>query len=118
MIKCPCCNRGDFTKGMYILVQSIRTDLGKPVTITAGARCWKHQVEIYDELNLEPVKNSDHLMDDDDLCEGADIKVTGMTSSELYDYLTKRDDANLLAIGYYSWGCHIGLRGHKARWGK
>ena len=116
MIQCPCCKRGDFTLGMYILLQSIRTDLDRVITVTAGARCWKHQVNIYEDLGLPPVKKSDHLMNDDEECNGADLVVPGMTPKEVYTYLISRPDANLLAIGLYSWGIHLGLRGKPARW--
>jgi hypothetical protein len=116
MIPCPCCKRGDFTKGMYVLLQSIRSDLNKPLRIHAGARCWAHQLHIYEELGLPPIKDSDHLIDEAELCEGADISVEGMEPGELYTYLANRPDTALLALGKYYWGCHVGLRGYPARW--
>jgi hypothetical protein len=116
MIPCPCCGRGDFTVGMYVLLQAIRTDLNKPLTIHSGARCWAHQLHIYEELGTPPVKNSDHLIDEAELCNGADISVEGMSTDELYNYLVERSDSTLLAIGKYYWGIHVGLRGYPARW--
>lgn len=115
-LACHCCGEGDLGLGMYVLLQSIRDDLGKPVNVTSGARCWRNHKAIYEDLGLPPTKNSDHLIDDDDLAWGADINVSGMTPKELHTYLLSRSDADILAIGLYSWGCHLGLRGFAARW--
>lgn len=116
MIACPCCGEGDLSLGMYVLIQSVRSDLGVPVQINSGARCWRHHTKIYEDLNLPPTKKSDHLLDDDLLAWAVDITVPGKTPEELREYLVNRDDAQLLAIGKYSWGCHLGLRGYPARW--
>lgn len=117
MIKCPCCGKGDLSAGMYVVLEDIKRHFNNaPVTINSGCRCKAHYAEIYKDLPSNPPKKGDHLMDDDFIAVGADIKVKGQSPQEVYNYLDSCPYSNILALGLYSWGVHVGLRGYKARW--
>ena len=119
MIKCPCCNTGQLSPGMHVVLEDIKRHFnGAAVTLNSGARCWEHHVDIYKKLKKKPTLYSDHLMKGLSTSDGADITVAGHTPQEVYDYLDSCAYSNVLALGLYvkDGFVHVGLRGYKARW--
>ena len=117
MIKCPCCGLGQLSPGLHVVLEDVKRNFGgAAVTINSGARCWNHHVEIYKKLGKPPTLYSDHLMQGLNVSNGADITVEGYTPEAVYAYLSTVAYNNVLALGLYDWGVHLGLRGHKARW--
>ena len=109
---CSCCGEGQMSVGILILLETIRTHFGKPVTIHSGPRCRAYNTK------AGGAKNSEHLIRVDEDNDVADISVQDVTTKELHLYLKSLPYANLLGIGYYPQQgfCHIDLRGYAARW--
>jgi len=56
---CPCCGLNydfDSLQSLTIPLEKIRNDVGSPITITSGRRCFKHNDELPDS-----VPNSQHV---------------------------------------------------------
>ena len=119
MIKCPCCNKGQLSAGMHVVLEDIKRHFnGASVMLNSGARCWDHHVAIYKKLKKKPTLHSDHLMQGLSVSNGADVTVEGHTPQEVYDYLDSCAYSDVLALGLYidEGFVHIGLRGNRARW--
>ncbi len=117
MIPCPCCGVGQLSMGMLLILEDIKRYFnGAVVQLNSGCRCRAHHVSIYKKLGKTPPLTSDHLIDSNLEANGADVVVKGYTPAEVYDYLCTTPYANLLGLGLYKWGVHVGLRGHCARW--
>ncbi len=111
MMSCPCCGKGGLSIPLLILIEWLRTHYGKPVIITSGARCEKHN------LKVGGSKNSEHkTTEEDPLSDAADIYVKGVSIQELYLYVKSLPFANLLGIGKYKGRLHVDTRGYAARW--
>lgn len=117
MIPCPCCGKGQLSAGLHVVLEDIKKHFnGASVTINSACRCKKHHIEIYKKLNKNPPKNSDHLLDANNESIAADITVSGRTPVQVYEYLEECAYNNIIAIGLYKWGVHVGLRGVRGRW--
>lgn len=111
MMSCPCCGKGGLSVALLIVLEDIRRELDKPVTITSGARCVKHNAKV------GGAKNSEHkVTDEDPNSDAADIKVKDVTPTQLYVWLKSRPYANLIALGKYKSWVHVDVRGYGARW--
>ena len=87
------------------LLEEIREACGdRPITINSGYR-----TESYNK-KVDGAKQSQHLY-----AAAADIKVSGMSASEVYR-LCDRLVGNRGGVGKYSAFTHVDVRGHKARW--
>lgn len=87
------------------LLEEIREACGdRPITINSGYR-----TESYNK-KVDGAKQSQHLY-----AAAADIKVSGMSASEVYR-LCDRLVGNRGGVGRYSAFTHVDVRGHKARW--
>ena len=87
------------------LLEEIREACGdRPITINSGYR-----TESYNK-KVDGAKRSQHLY-----AAAADIKVSGMSASEVYR-LCDRLVGNRGGVGKYSAFTHVDVRGHKARW--
>lgn len=40
--RCPCCGRLTIDSRILDNLQHLRTELGRPITVTSGYRCWRH----------------------------------------------------------------------------
>jgi len=117
LIPCPCCGLGQMSMALHIVLEDVKRHFnGVPVSIGSACRCRKHHAEIYKNLNKTPPLTSDHLIDIDLEANGADISVKNRRPKDVYNYLASCPYSDLLALGLYEWGVHVGLRGHKARW--
>lgn len=54
-LKCPCCGKNEMNIGFLEILENVRTEFGKPMVITSGYRCPKHNAEV------GGVKGSAHL---------------------------------------------------------
>lgn len=87
------------------LLEEIRTACGnRAITVNSGYR-----TPTYNE-KVDGAKQSQHLY-----AAAADIKVSGMSASEVYR-LCDRLVGNRGGVGKYSTFTHVDVRGHKARW--
>lgn len=80
-------------------LQELRERLGRPITITSGFRCPPHNAAV------DGKPDSQHL-------EGraADIRVAGMTPTELMRAAERVAVFARGGIGIYSWGVHVDVR--------
>ncbi|ANU80127.1 putative M15 family peptidase [Proteus phage PM 116] len=103
---CKCgCGTSTVDYELLQVITDVREHFGKPIIITSGHRCFKHNA------NVGGARNSMHLTG-----KAADIKVQGVDPADVADYLeTKYPDK--YGIGRYAGRfTHIDVRGYKARW--
>jgi zinc D-Ala-D-Ala carboxypeptidase len=109
-IACPCEKCGGvgvgLSKTLLIVLEHLRKDLGKPVTVTSGYRCTAHNAAV------GGAAGSKHL-----LGLAADIKVKGMSPTKVAKYLAASPYANFLGVGTYSSWVHVDVaRTRFTRW--
>jgi len=110
---CSCCGTGGLSISILIVLEHLRQIVGKPITISSGARCEQHNAKEGGS------KNSEHLSTDNDpFADAVDISVEGMSTKELHLTVKGLPYANLLGIGYYPKDgfIHVDTRGYGARW--
>ena len=90
---------------LLIVLENVRENFNKPVTITSGTRCRKHNEEIGGK------KGSKHV-----LGQAADIVVKDIDPIEVYYWLDGQGYSDLLGLGRYDNFTHVDVRGSKARW--
>jgi zinc D-Ala-D-Ala carboxypeptidase len=66
-LKCPCCGKEEVDTLLPAMVLDLQKAMGRPLTITSGYRCQKHNQELIDK-GLPAAKNSMH-------CKGKAIDV-------------------------------------------
>jgi uncharacterized protein YcbK (DUF882 family) len=86
------------------LLEDVRVYFDKPITVTSGFRCWRHNTKI----GGKPA--SQHLAG-----RAADIIVRSHSSNEVFDYLNKKFPDNF-GFGSYATFTHVDSRLVKARW--
>ncbi len=101
---CKCCGKYIPCPELVEKLEKFRTLCGnKPLTISNGTRCEKHNKEV------GGASKSQHLYG-----TAADVqKVSGMTVDEM---AKKAEAAGFRGIGKYSWGVHVDVRENPARW--
>lgn len=67
--ECPCCGICIVSADLLECLEWMRAMLGKPMTITSGCRCRKHNIEV------GGYPTSTHICDEHNECRAADIKV-------------------------------------------
>lgn len=102
---CQCgCGADTVDTELLDILDELRNHFGKPVHITSGNRCERHNRKICGS------PNSQHLTG-----RAADIVVSGVTAAEVYAYLADlyRDK---YGIGKYQHWTHVDSRSERARW--
>lgn len=93
----------DIDPKLVDVLEAMRQLIGKPLVLSCGYRCPKHNAEV------GGVWNSQHVYG-----KAADVQTPdGSTPRELAD---AADVAGADGIGVYNWGVHVDVRGEKARW--
>ena len=80
------------------VLDDVREHFGKPVMITSGCRCRKHNAKV------GGAKNSTHVFG-----IAADIRVKDIDAKEVYKYLDEKY-SNKYGIGKYTGWTHIDVR--------
>ena len=76
---CRCgCGLAEPAPALVDGLQALRDAIGRPLVITSGCRCAKHNAEV------GGTAASRHLPDDEGACHAADVRVRGMAPRELY----------------------------------
>lgn len=102
---CRCgCGTSTVDAELLQVITDVREHFGKPVVITSGHRCIKHNA------NVGGAKNSMHLTG-----KAADIMVAGVSPMDVRVYLCNKYP-DKYGIGAYPTFTHIDVRGNKARW--
>lgn len=102
---CKCgCGTSTVDAELLNVVSDVREHFGKPVVITSGHRCLKHNTAV------GGAKGSMHLTG-----KAADIKVVGVDPADVHAYLVNKYP-DKYGIGRYSNFTHIDVRDAKARW--
>lgn len=86
------------------VLEDVRVHFGKPIVITSGCRCGKHNKKIGGS------KKSKHIIG-----RAADFKIKDISPGEAYSYLDSRYPEEL-GLGLYKSWVHIDSREKKARW--
>lgn len=89
-------------------LQALRDRLGKPVTITSGFRCERHNAEVGGVTGESGGTPSRHV-----LGQATDIKVQGLTPGALAAIC---EQVGFDGIGTYRTFVHVDSRGERARW--
>lgn len=102
---CRCgCGTSTVDAELLQVLTDVREHFGKPVVITSGHRCAKHNA------NVGGVKDSMHLTG-----KAADIKVSGVQPERVQIYLTHKYKGKY-GVGSYPNFTHIDVRDGCARW--
>jgi len=91
---------------LVAVMDDIREHFNKPITITSGCRCAKHNSSIDGALK------SKHI-----LGIACDFKIKDINPDNVADYLENKYP-NQYGIGRYIGRTHIDIRVNKARWDK
>jgi len=103
---CRCgCGSATIDYELLAYLQVIREILEKKITIISGHRCQKHNQRVGGAVN------SFHLRG-----MAADIKIDGMTPSQVYDFLEENLPNHQYGIGLYNTFVHIDVRSKRSRW--
>ena len=103
---CNCgCGFDTVSEKLVKALQTLRDIAGKPIAITSGCRCVKHNKKVKGE------SNSQHL-----LGTAADIQISGMTPTRMKVLAECIAEFANGGIGIYSTFMHVDVRGRKARW--
>lgn len=102
---CNCgCGLDTVDAKLLTVLQWLRYEIKKPITITSAARCPKHNRSVGGAMK------SRHMV-----CKAADIKVEGMPPAEVFQIINKHF-TNLGLICYPGW-VHVDSRATKYRKG-
>lgn len=107
---CSCCGRHlcpELLRRLAIPLQELRDKLNKPIIIHSGYRCPKHNKAIGSAPTSQHVKG-----------KAVDCHAVDITPEELARAASTVEAFREGGIGVYYWGCHLDIRGKKARWGK
>lgn len=103
---CPCgCGENAISFRLIYALQELRDAIGKPITITSGFRCAKHNKEV------GGAKSSQHL-----LGWAADIFVAHFPIKDLFEAILKIPTFRNGGIGVASGFIHVDIREGEARW--
>lgn len=104
--KCKCgeCELTQPPKELIEVLEDVREQFGKPVTIMSGYRCEQHN------KNVGGAPRSKHK-----LGIAADIQIKGVSPNTVHEYLTNKYP-DKYGIGSYAYFTHIDIRFNKARW--
>lgn len=109
---CKCCGKYIPCPELVEKLEKFRTLCGnKPMTISNGTRCLKHNKKVGGAMPDEKkgTKGSQHLFG-----TAADVqKVSGLTVDQMAKLAEK---AGFNGIGKYNWGVHVDVRKTPARW--
>ena len=89
-------------------LQILREELGKPIRVISGYRTPAYN------RRIKGAQRSQHM-----LAKAADIKVTGMTPTEVKEVIVKLIKAGKMksgGVGLYKTFTHYDVRGRNARW--
>ena len=104
---CQCgCNTGKIHDDLIRVLQEVRDHFGKPMTVTSGIRCERHNAGVGGS------KRSQHISG-----KAADFKVKGVEPKEVYEWLLQKYPKTY-GMGLYASWVHLDVRQVKARWGK
>lgn len=110
--RCGCTNPNEVPTELCELVDAIREELGYPILITSGYRCFKHNAKVGGALK------SIHLTG-----QAADLVVYApKETQDVVNKLTKKMQQIAMrlnpdgGVGLYNWGVHVDVRGSRARW--
>lgn len=105
---CHCCGElppDGMNPKLIDLLQAIRENISKRVSIVSGYRCEKHN------KNVGGAKHSQHC-----LGTAADIKVEGMDADDVQHFLVKHFNNQIGGIGCYGTFTHVDVRDGHTRW--
>ncbi len=90
---CHCgCGADSVSSDLVTALQLVRDALNKPISITSGVRCVKHNIKVRGK------PRSYHLIG-----KAADISVAGISPAELYDFIDANADVfGIGGIGLYT----------------
>ena len=104
---CQCgCGTGEINRDLVRVLQEVSDNFKKPVTITSGIRCEKHNA------NVGGAEMSQHITGKAD-----DFQVKDVEPSVVYKWLTEQYPKTY-GMGLYSRWVHLDVRQVKARWDK
>jgi uncharacterized protein YcbK (DUF882 family) len=104
--KCNLCEFDCVDKELLEVLDEVRENFDRAITITSGNRCISHN------HSVGGATKSKHLYG-----IACDFKVDGVSSDEVYEYLDNKYP-DKYGIGRYDGRTHIDVREDKARWDK
>lgn len=111
---CPCCSISNVDLGLVEALEKFRTEVGdRPVFVLSGCRCPQRNADV------GGAEHSRHLTNGLRACDAADVRVPGLTLSQLYFAACKVRAFNEGGIGIYldKGFIHLDTRPDRTRWG-
>lgn len=102
-LECPCCEQLEIDYRFIQALQEIRDAIGRPIKITSGFRCHKHNMEVGGAIT------SNHLKG-----RAVDISTRGWSSEDLhylvYELTSKQHPDFQTGVGIYKNHIHFDFR--------
>ena len=105
--KCGECDDDTVDTELVKIYQGIRDHFAKPVRITSGCRCSKHNASVGGAVNSQHKKG-----------RAGDGQISGVSPYEISLYVENKYLSDHGGIGLYDTFIHIDTRTQKARWDK
>ncbi len=75
---CPCCEEVKVSERFLVKLDKLRELLGKPIHVTSGCRCTKHNADLRSR-GYHSVDGSAHTISERQECEAADLECSSST---------------------------------------
>ena len=103
-VNCGCNNAVKLHPELAKRLQAMRTETGLPIHVRSGYRCPTHNRIVGSSSDSQHPRGT-----------AADIEIIGMALQEQYDLAERHFPDGGVGTGA-SWGVHVDVRGHRARW--
>lgn len=111
MLECACCGLGTPSVSILMLMETVRVHFGKPVIITSGPRCKKHNT------SEGGAKGSRHIVTKSKPeSDAVDFIVKGVSGAEVRKFIRTLPYAHLVSLGAYGNRTHADCRGEDRKW--
>lgn len=113
MMECPCCGLGTPSISILMLLEAVRVHFGKPVILTSGPRCKKHN----SSKGVGGAEHSRHIVTKaNPESDAVDFIVKGVSGATVRKYIRTLPYSHLISLGAYGNRTHADCRGEDRKW--
>ena len=114
--KCGECGYKSVDYALILLLEMVRSKFDKPITITSGVRCEDYNLKVGGKTNSKHIPQGGYPDVKMRLGQAIDLKVSGVETKEVYDFLNFTFP-NKLGLGLANSFVHVDVRADRAyRW--
>lgn len=111
MLECPCCGLGTPSISILMLLEAVRAEFGRPVIVTSGPRCKKHNAQV------GGAEHSRHIVTKaNPESDAVDFIVKGVSGAAVRKFIKTLPYAHLISLGAYGDRTHADTRGENRKW--